>query len=291
MSAGCRSHLLVLPSVVCATRVAADIAEALGAVTITHQHGCSQVGDDGERTRVAFAQIASNPNVAAALIVGLGCETMQGQRLADDIRARGQRVGFVGIQLSGGSAETVRRGVEVGSELLAAAADPRPLSLSETTIGIELSHASPLVDAFVRRARDAGVSVVLGDGPGALATAAAPERARAFDGVAPAHDTLLLTGSGRGSQQHVALAAAGVQVIVAFTALDDAPVGFPVCPVVAVAGASDLHRAIADDFDLAADTTLDELWSTTLGVLAGAETAAESRGSQVFALERLAMCM
>ena len=27
MSEGCRSHLLVLPSVVCATRVAADIAE------------------------------------------------------------------------------------------------------------------------------------------------------------------------------------------------------------------------------------------------------------------------
>ena len=44
--AGCRSHLLVLPSVVCATRVAATIAEALGGVTITHQHGCSQVGDD-----------------------------------------------------------------------------------------------------------------------------------------------------------------------------------------------------------------------------------------------------
>ena len=80
MSAGCRSHLLVLPSVVCATRVAADIAEALGAVTITHQHGCSQVGDDGDRTRIAFAQIASNPNVVAALIIGLGCETVQGQR-------------------------------------------------------------------------------------------------------------------------------------------------------------------------------------------------------------------
>jgi altronate dehydratase large subunit len=291
MSAGCRSHLLVLPSVVCATRVAADIAESLGAVTITHQHGCSQVGDDGERTRVAFAQIASNPNVAAALIVGLGCETVQGQRLADDIRARGQRVEFVGIQLSGGSVETVRRGVEVGSELLAAATAPPPLSLAETTIGIELSHASPLAEAFVQLARDAGAVVVLGDGPGAPGPAAAAERAMAFGECVAAHGTLLLTGSGHGSQQHVALAAAGAQVIVAFTGLDDAPVGFPVCPVIAVAGASDLHRAIADDFDLGADATLDALWSRTLAVLAGAETAAESRDSRVFALERLAMCM
>jgi altronate dehydratase large subunit len=293
VSTGCRAHLLVLPSVVCATRSAADIAEALGAVTITHQHGCSQVGDDGVRTRVAFAQIASNPNVAAAVIVGLGCETVQGQLLADDIRARGQGVEFVGIQQSGGSRETVRRGVEIGSELLlAAAAELRPpLAIAGATIGIELSHASPLADAFVQRARGAGASVVLGDGSCALASPDTPVRAEAFGELAPVRGSLLLTGAGHGSQQHVALAAAGAQVIVAFTALDDAPVGFPICPVIAVAGSSDLHRAIGDDFDLAADATVDALWSATLAVLAGAETAAESRRSRVFALERLAMCM
>ncbi len=120
--AGCRSHLLVLPSVVCATRVAAAIAEALGGVTITHQHGCSQVGDDGVRTRDAFEQIACNPNVAAALVVGLGCETVQGAALAARIAERGQLVAFNGIQEQGGSAACVASGVIAGGEAARAGA-------------------------------------------------------------------------------------------------------------------------------------------------------------------------
>ena len=100
-----------------------------------------------------------------------------------------------------------------------------------------------------------------------------------------------LSGAGHGAQQHVALAAAGAQVIVAFPALDDAPVGFAVCPVIAVAGSSPLHAALGDDFDLGPDATVDELWAKLLAVLAGSRTAAEARGSRVFALERLAMSM
>ncbi len=76
----------------------------------------------------------------------------------------------------------------------------------------------------------------------------------------------------------------------AFPALDDAPVGFSVCPVIAVAGASSLHAALADDFDLVQPTP-DELWARVQAVLGGAPAAAEARGSQVFALDRLAMSM
>jgi hypothetical protein len=82
-----------------------------------------------------------------------------------------------------------------------------------------------------------------------------------------------------------------VQVIVAFPELDDAPVGFAVCPVISVAGGSSLHMALGDDFDLPADATADGLWALVLAVLAGEATAAEARGSRVFALERLAMSM
>ena len=99
-----------------------------------------------------------------------------------------------------------------------------------------------------------------------------PCRVRSRAGVhgdrAPGASTAL-TGAGHGAQQHVALAAAGAQVIVAFPALDDAPVGFAVCPVIAVAGSSPLHSALGDDFDLGPDATLEELWAKTLAVLAG----------------------
>ena len=287
MNAGCRRHLLVLPSVVCATRVAADIADALGAVTITHQHGCSQVGDDGLQTRAAFEQIACNPNVAAAIVVSLGCETVQGSSLAAAIGEQGRRVELAGIQRHGGSRACVEHGVAVGGAMLdeiAGETAVRP-GLRDVVIGIETSHASPLAAAFAKRALAAGAAVVQSaDGDDIPSVPA-------FTATAAPGKSTALSHAGRGVQQHVALAAAGAQVIVAFPALADAPVGFAVCPVIAVAGSSPLHAALGDDFDLASDATADELWALLLAVLDGAETAAEARGSRVFALDRLAMSM
>ncbi len=155
-------------------------------------------------------------------------------------------------------------------------------------IGVEASHASPLAAALVRRALEEGATVVIGDSAEAPA---GDETLPAFARAAASGQATVLSGAGNGAQQHVALAAAGAQVIVAFPALDDAPVGFPICPVIAVAGASALHAALGDDFDLPADATADALWARVRAVLAGAETAAEARGSRVFALERLAMSM
>jgi altronate dehydratase large subunit len=282
---GCRRHLLVLPSVVCATRVAADIARQLGAVSITHQHGCSQVGDDGLQTRAAFELLACNPNVAAAIVVSLGCETVQGSSLAEAIGERGRRVELAGIQKQGGSRACVRHGVEVGGVMLAALVNEpfAPPAIGDVVIGIEASHASPLAAAFAARALDEGAGVVQ--------SAVGAEGVPAFTSPVEPGTSTTLSGAGRGTQQHVALAAAGAQVIVAFPALDDAPVGFAVCPVIAVAGSSSLHAALADDFDLGPDATVDALWALTLAVLAGAESAAETRGSRVFALDRLAMSM
>lgn len=283
---GCRSHVLVLPSVVCATRVAHDVAAATGAVTITHQHGCSQVGDDGVRTRDAFEQVGCNPNVAAVVVISLGCETIQGRLLAEAIAGRGQRVEFVGIQDSGGSREAVRLGVEAVERADAPGAEPP--TLQELLVGVEVSRPSELADEFVRALLDDGASVVAGKA--GLPSLRGARRADAF-GDAPQAGVTVLEGAGTGAQQHVAFSAAGAQLVVAFPDPDEAPVGFPVCPVVAVRGDSDLHLALADDFDLGDDDGVDALRSCTLDVLGGRLTAAEERGSSVFALERLAMSM
>ena len=153
----------------------------------------------------------------------------------------------------------------------------RAAALAGATLGVEVSHASPLAHAFVRRARDAGACVVLGDGAearriqqrcGGLRRARSANRPDAPDRF------------GARLAQHVALAAAGAQLIVAFTGLDDAPVGSPICPVIAVAGESDLHRASATTSTSAPMAPSDALWATALAVLAGAQTAAEARGSR-----------
>lgn len=110
---GVRNHILILPSVVCSNTVVQRIAQqAPGAVFVTHQHGCSQVGDDVEQTRKTLIGYATNPNVAGVLVVSLGCETIEGDKVAEAIAATGQTTEFLGIQESGGIKATVEKGVE-----------------------------------------------------------------------------------------------------------------------------------------------------------------------------------
>jgi len=109
---GVRNHVLLLPSVMCANHVVDLIGRKVpGVVTVTHPTGCAQVGADFEQTKRTMAGFAANPNVGAVLVVGLGCETNESKALADEIRARGQRVEVIGIQESGGTSETIARGV------------------------------------------------------------------------------------------------------------------------------------------------------------------------------------
>ncbi len=121
---GARNHVLVLPSVVC-SGLTAQLIAGDDAISVTHQHGCAEVGDDVTHTAAVFSGMATNPNVGAALVVGLGCETIQGTRLAERIGEEGQRVRYAGIQADGGTAKTVARGRELLSGLQAEIGDAR----------------------------------------------------------------------------------------------------------------------------------------------------------------------
>jgi altronate dehydratase large subunit len=116
---GVRNHVLILPSVMCANHVIDRIGRAVTEViTVQHPTGCSQIGVDFEQTKRTMAGFASNPNVAAVLVVGLGCETNESKALAQEIAARGQRVEVIGIQESDGTSNTIARGIEISRELL-----------------------------------------------------------------------------------------------------------------------------------------------------------------------------
>lgn len=289
---GARDHVLVLPSVVCAARVGQAITAAAGGVSVTHQHGCAHIGDDVEHTEAAFVGVASNANVGGVVIVSLGCETVLGARVADRIALRNQSAELVVIQDCGGVERTVESGAASVRALRARLSGSRlPAPPDHVTIGVALSRAAPLAEKLVWRALAAGVNVVL-----------ASDHIHGNDGLwrdavavefgAPARGSLsTIVDAGRGAQRHLAAAAAGAQVIVSFPALDEAPAGFAVCPVIAVSGLSPLHQALTDDFDLAEDVPVERLWRTVVNVFSGVRTAAEQRQSDDFPLARLSRSM
>ena len=174
-SVGIRNRLVVLPSVICSRTVADRIADAVPeAVSTPHDHGCAQLGDDSDRTERTFVGVASNPNVAGAVVVGLGCETIQSGTIVDQLRERDVPVSEVVIQEAGGTEECYRAGVERVEGILANAREEPagPLGLSDLTVGVvsgdfrpsSLGSADPLVGEVIDRIVDAGGRALIAGG-------------------------------------------------------------------------------------------------------------------------------
>jgi len=117
---GVRNHVLILSSIVCANHVADHIfRQVAGTVSVTHQHGCAQVGSDFEQTFRTLVGFAAHPNVYGTVVVGLGCEQMEAERVAEAARQAGhENIEVVIIQQEGGTLKAIAKGAQIARELV-----------------------------------------------------------------------------------------------------------------------------------------------------------------------------
>ncbi len=140
--AGTRNYVAVVAASNCASHTAEMIAarlpaEALpdgvdGVVAFPHGEGCGHtVGPDTEQLHRVIAGVLHHPNVAAALLIGLGCEVNQVSDYSGSFTA------FT-LQSSGGTRATVEAGVqEVKRALeLAASFKRSPIPASKIVLGL-----------------------------------------------------------------------------------------------------------------------------------------------------------
>ena len=72
---GARNLVAVIPSVICANDVGQAICRQVqGTIGYFHHQGCCQLPVDLKRVTDTLSNLGQSPNVAAALIVSLGCE-------------------------------------------------------------------------------------------------------------------------------------------------------------------------------------------------------------------------
>ncbi|WP_346014978.1 UxaA family hydrolase [Metabacillus halosaccharovorans] len=137
---GVRNHVLILPTITCATQAAKQITELVhGTVSFIHQHGCAQVGVDYEQTFRTYVGLGLNPNVYGVVVLGLGCETHQARSVAGEIAKTGKRVEMVSIQDHGGTLSAIAEGAKAATKLVQeASAQMREwCDFSELIIGTE----------------------------------------------------------------------------------------------------------------------------------------------------------
>ncbi|QIZ10822.1 UxaA family hydrolase [Priestia megaterium] len=137
---GVRNHVLILPTITCATQAAKQITELIhGTVSFIHQHGCAQVGVDYEQTFRTYVGMGSNPNVYGVVVLGLGCETHQARSVAGEIAKTGKPVEVVSIQDHGGTLMAIAQGAKIAAKMVQdASSQMRELcDFNELIIGTE----------------------------------------------------------------------------------------------------------------------------------------------------------
>jgi len=116
---GVRNHVVIIPSVACANEVCNAIAlKVKGTVSIPHQHGCAQLAFDAEQTARTLIGVGKNPNVAAVLVIGLGCEVVNSSMVASKIAESGKPVKNLVIQEVGGSPKTIKEGIKIAKAMV-----------------------------------------------------------------------------------------------------------------------------------------------------------------------------
>ncbi len=171
---GSRNHVAVIPSVTCAGDVASAIVrQVAGTVGFFHHQGCCQLPPDLDRVTETLISLGCSPNVGAALIVSLGCEGTDVERLIAEVRATGKPVRVIRIQELGGVSAAIKAGIDAAQELVieisglqrqAVGIDKAVMSIkcgaSDTTSGM----ASNCVIGYVAdKLVDLGATVIFGE--------------------------------------------------------------------------------------------------------------------------------
>ena len=171
---GCRNHVAVIPSVTCAGDVASAIVrQVTGTVGFFHHQGCCQLPPDLDRITETLISLGCSPNVGAALIVSLGCEGTDTERLYEMIRATGKPVEIIRIQELGGVSAAIKAGIDAAQELVMeiSGMQRQAVDISRVTMSIKCGAsdttsgmASNCVIGYVAdKLVDLGATVVFGE--------------------------------------------------------------------------------------------------------------------------------
>ncbi len=180
---GIRNELWVIPTVGCVNGQAKEIVETFkarygeegtdGVFTFPHPYGCSQLGDDHERTKFMLQKMVRHPNAGGVLVLGLGCENNQMAAFKEGLgKVDGSRIKFLVCQ-------EVEDEIEAGVELCRQIAEEmkkdrrEPTDISCLKVGLKCGGsdglsgitANPLVGFFSDYIVSVGGTSVLSEVP------------------------------------------------------------------------------------------------------------------------------
>ncbi|WP_432718788.1 UxaA family hydrolase [Pectinatus frisingensis] len=119
-SFGIRNKVLIISTVGCANETAKKIAQRLPSATlIPNSKGCGQLIYSADIMKRTLTGLILNPNVYGAMIIGLGCETIQPHDLFKIVKKQTDKpLKVLVIQEEGGTTKTIQKGVNIISKMI-----------------------------------------------------------------------------------------------------------------------------------------------------------------------------
>jgi altronate dehydratase large subunit len=144
---GVRNYVALVPAGRCANELAARIADEVGrgVVALLHNQPCIHLKPDNEMALRTLIGLGRNANVAAAIVVGIGCEGLPPQDIADGIAKSNKPVELLTIDREGDYQATLDKGIRVAQEMLADASLLRreAFDLSHLILGTKCTGSTP----------------------------------------------------------------------------------------------------------------------------------------------------
>lgn len=140
-SVGIRNYVAVLPAVRCGNELAVRIADEVGngATALPINHSCILLKADQERAFRALTGVGKNPNIAAVIMVGIGCEGVTCPDIAEAITSSGKPVEVLTIDKEGSYNAVLDKGIRIAQKMVTDAAliKRQPFDLSHITLSIK----------------------------------------------------------------------------------------------------------------------------------------------------------
>ena len=116
---GTRNYVAIIPTVVCATATARQVSENVkGSMPFLHHQGCALTPDDLAMANRTLTNLGLNPNIAAVVLISLGCDPIDIDGIAEGIARMGKPVEKLVIQEVGGTIATVERGTRIARQMM-----------------------------------------------------------------------------------------------------------------------------------------------------------------------------
>lgn len=171
-SVGIRNSILIIAVDECMEGIARKISEKVdNSIVVTNYYTCMLGGN--EETLSVMVNAGCNPNVAGALVLAMGCGSINPELVSEPINKTGRLAKALTCISNGGTRKTIKKGIELGNEILefSKTITRKTVDVSKLVVGVKCggsdtssgSASNPSVGKAADLLIEAGATVISGE--------------------------------------------------------------------------------------------------------------------------------